>query len=783
MSVTIFKRVNQVNTGFYRDIHYVLDRIKNGNSKSYIDLIRNCTNKDDRDALKFKYLPAICFSGTFRSKHDASIINHSGFICLDFDHFEDETTLKEWRTKLESDQYTYALFLSPSGNGLKTIVKVPPEIKYHRDYFRALQKRYECTHFDEGCINESRSAYESYDPDLFINEKSLVFVTREEVNEIKNFGTDKPIIQLKTESEIVKRLLVWFNKNYNLEKGERNNNLFIFASALNDFGVPMPSAESVLTQYKTEDFNQREIENIIKSAYLNKQNFATKFFEDDNLRFKIEKQIRSGSSEKKIKEFISDYGIDNVNEVIESVKGSLTISEFWYYDENGGVKLIPHKYKQFLEQSGFYKYYPVGNENFIFVKIEENLVSDTNPSRIKDFVLEYLYSGDFGIMPYDYMVSSTKFFKEDYLSFLDTANIEFKEDTQDKCFLYYRNCAIEVTQKGIKEIDYLELTGFVWRKHIIDREYKHVNIDIVDNCEFKRFLGYVSDNSTDNFNSIISVIGYILHSYKSSSNNKAIIFNDEVISEIPNGGSGKGIICNAISKIKRSAFIDGKQFDFDKSFPYQTVSTDTQVLVFDDVKKNFNFENLFSLVTEGITLEKKNKDAIKLPVSNSPKIIITTNYTVKGLGGSFERRKFEVELSSYFGVEKTPFDVFGHMLFDDWNNEEWLRFDNFMILCVQYYLSAGLVMHEYKNLETRKFINQTCFEFYEWSEDNENLTFNARVTRSELLEKYLEEFPDQKKFVTHKRFANWLNYYCIHKGYTLTKTKNAGIRYISIDTL
>jgi hypothetical protein len=56
-------------------------------------------------------------------------------------------------------------------------------------------------------------------------------------------------------------------------------------------------------------------------------------------------------------------------------------------------------------------------------------------------------------------------------------------------------------------------------------------------------------------------------------------------------------------------------------FPYQTVSSDCQVLAFDDVRKNFNFESLFSIITEGLTIEYKGRDAIKLPVKDSPKVL------------------------------------------------------------------------------------------------------------------------------------------------------------------
>ena len=51
--------------------------------------------------------------------------------------------------------------------------------------------------------------------------------------------------------------------------------------------------------------------------------------------------------------------------------------------------------------------------------------------------------------------------------------------------------------------------------------------------------------------------------------------------------------------------IDGKAFDPNKSdFVYQRVDLDTQILAFDDVKKNFDLEVKFSLVTEGITIDQ-----------------------------------------------------------------------------------------------------------------------------------------------------------------------------------
>ena len=101
--------------------------------------------------------------------------------------------------------------------------------------------------------------------------------------------------------------------------------------------------------------------------------------------------------------------------------------------------------------------------------------------------------------------------------------------------------------------------------------------------------------------------------YKNLAYCPATILNDEVISDNPEGGTGKGLFMSGISKMKKVVVIDGKSFNFERSFAYQLVSADTQILCFDDVSKHFNFERLFSVVTEGLTLEKKNKDAIKIP--------------------------------------------------------------------------------------------------------------------------------------------------------------------------
>ena len=162
-----------------------MNRIKDGKSKDIILKVRDEKDKEKRNFIK-QSLPAICFSGEFSNRNDKSILKHSGLICLDFDGFKTNKDLESARTKLTKDKYSYAVFTSPSGNGLKVLVKIPKDIVNHTQYFLSLQDYYKMEEFDSTCKNISRVCYESYDSKLYINKDS-------EVYESLNVETPEPL--------------------------------------------------------------------------------------------------------------------------------------------------------------------------------------------------------------------------------------------------------------------------------------------------------------------------------------------------------------------------------------------------------------------------------------------------------------------------------------------------------------------------------------------------------------------------------------------------------------
>jgi len=775
MQVTLFPSFGETTAAYHKDVINALDRIKKGKSKDLVEKIRAETDPDAIKALKLG-LPCVLFSGTFSKRNIMGLVQHSGLICLDLDKFPDQKTLQTWLDTVISLEFCFAAWVSPSGKGVKFLFKIPAEPTNHKGYFYAIKDFLKCPYFDTGANDVSRICFESYDPNIYINQEATVWTEKIEENR-KQIESNQPyvaIFPLRDENKTVNIILAWWTNKFGLPQGKKNDHFFILAAAFNDYGVD--ENEALANCVSLGDFGkQDEITRVVKSAYKAVDKFGLKQFEDRASKSRISRMVQSGKPKDEILPEFPLHTAGEIEAAIAEMEKMASITEFWKYNKQRKIILINHRFKQFLEQNNFFKLYPEGSKNFVFVKVVDNFIEDTTTDLIKDFVLGYLYTGEFGLDPYDYMTSKTSIFKEDFLSLINTTTVSFKEDTAETAYLYYQNHAICVTDGEIEIIPYSTLGGYVWRKHIIARDY--LKIDSTD-CMFERFMRKIAGGEDGSYDSLRSVLGYLLHSYKNGKNNKAIILNDEVISDNPNGGSGKGIFCNAIGQMKRVATIDGKSFDHTKNFAYQTVQASTQVLVFDDVKRNFNFESLFSLVTEGITLEKKNKDAVKLPVNKSPKVVITTNYTIGGVGGSHERRKFEAELSSYFGSHHTPFDEFGQMLFDDWDIEEWSRFDNYMIECLQLFLEKGLISCAFKSLEVKKFQKETSIDFHEWVFDA-GLPENTRFNPTPFYDQFVTEYPDERKF-SQKRFSQWLDAYAKFKGGTTLRGSSNGSRWTEI---
>lgn len=448
--------------------------------------------------------------------------------------------------------------------------------------------------------------------------------------------------------------------------------------------------------------------------------------------------------------------------------------EFWSVSQDNKMYLNNYKFKQFLEANDYFKARPNNASSFDFIRKDGIFLEIVYETQIKDFILTWILQNKVSEAVFNLMSGNLKYFKRDFLSLLQTKDVKVMRDTYDTGYLFYRNCIVKVSDEKIETLAYEDAQLSIWRGQVIDRDYIECDHH---KSEYRTFIWNISGQNPQKYKAFQTVIGYLLHSFKTNANNKAIIFNDEIVSDNPNGRSGKGLFWNALKQMKKVQSLDGKTFDFKKSFPYQSVSTDCQILVFDDVKKNFDFESLFSVITEGITIEYKGKDSIKLDVTESPKIIITTNYTIKGDSASFNARKYEVEMSSHYSDKFTPIDDFGHQLFNDWDETEWARFDRYMIECYRIYLKMGLIEMPTVNLKYRKLLDEVSIELFTFFDGVEVGEFHLT---KDLYDRFLDAYPEKRKFMTQNKVTGSFKKYGEFKGYEIKSAKSGSVTKIGM---
>jgi len=132
----------------------------------------------ENDARKYKSMrfDYVTFSGTFAQRGIEGLKEHTGLICLDFDHLGSD--INEIKTRLINDSQLppALLFVSPRGNGLKLILPIDLEEATHNVWFNALSNYYKANHqleTDKSGSDVSRACFLAWDPDAYINPKYL----------------------------------------------------------------------------------------------------------------------------------------------------------------------------------------------------------------------------------------------------------------------------------------------------------------------------------------------------------------------------------------------------------------------------------------------------------------------------------------------------------------------------------------------------------------------------------------------------------------------------------
>jgi hypothetical protein len=383
---------------------------------------------------------------------------------------------------------------------------------------------------------------------------------------------------------------------------------------------------------------------------------------------------------------------------------------FYTIDDADNVETSPKMYADFFDQENFIRVSQYKNDTITIFKDSNNVIK---PFNHRTDIVPFLKENINEIFPdaVENKIAHDCYndIQKSYL-LLNPVPLVYHRDTRKTFGIPFKNDFFEFTQgeENLKIMQYKDVNGFFAPHPTQEREFTFQKVPEVS--VFERFLKFVSvgkendltENETEVFLAFCSMFGYLIHQYKDESNSPSIILSDANANDkTRNGGRGKTIFTKAVSQVRKSMLKGGAEFEPSYLFNYSDLTVDCNVFIIDDVPAGFNYNALYTQISGGINCQRKGKPAEEIPFKESPKFVITTNwsYRVEDNSTSTQRRFIEYQFTDFFNLTNTPVKVFNQILFEDWDESEWNRFYNFAFFCVGYYLEFGLNRIAYNKTE------------------------------------------------------------------------------------
>ena len=166
-------------------IDELVKRIRNGTNglvqkTAEVRQLHASGDVEGKREFKLNHLPAVVPAGVFEKRNTKGLTEHSGLVCLDFDH---TACAAELFAKSTHMQTTVLAFISPSGDGVKVFVRVTPKptnAEEHTIAYETVVDAY--SHLgdvdaDKQCKNLDRLCYLAHDPYVFCDAEREEAVT------------------------------------------------------------------------------------------------------------------------------------------------------------------------------------------------------------------------------------------------------------------------------------------------------------------------------------------------------------------------------------------------------------------------------------------------------------------------------------------------------------------------------------------------------------------------------------------------------------------------------
>lgn len=441
---------------------------------------------------------------------------------------------------------------------------------------------------------------------------------------------------------------------------------------------------------------------------------------------------------------------------------------FWTNEDERTVKINQSKLISSLNNLG-YANLKINPTNYMLIKCNDNKISKTSEQEIIYELNQVLKENAPEVVQEVFIRGVGNYISTKKLNFLNTLDFYKEKDKKDSSYFFFKNQYCFVDKKEISAFKYDNLTFKIWDDKILNKDFNFPEDNKIG--DFEMFCKNITSNDINRFLAFKTMIGYLLHRNKEIGEPKAVILYDADmgINNQAHGGTGKTIIIKALELMRELVYVSGKDMKTSSFFKNQRINVTTEIIAYDDLKENINFEEFYTLITSGIEVEQKGKQSFFIPFEDSPKLILSSNYIIKGDGGNSDlRRRYEFEIANFYSKDSTPEMEFGKRFFsNDWNKMEWNKFYFFMMDCVREYLKNGLLEVNSINLEQNKIFSKTSKEFIEFADNN--FVTNKWINKRELEKLFRQNYINYSNLSPH-RFSKWIDDYSISKNLEYTKS-------------
>jgi len=389
---------------------------------------------------------------------------------------------------------------------------------------------------------------------------------------------------------------------------------------------------------------------------------------------------------------------------------------------------------------GIHYTHKAGMKDMILVKKDGHFIEEVSVNDVFE-ILKAHAEERFGDRNLSLIYENQTLINPTWYKRLPTFHVKKYRDKKDSICLFFNNCVVKIKKNEVKAIRYdrFDFNGYyIWKNDVLEHDIVLDHVEEYINGDWYKFCA----NATgDGIGALMKALGYLSHSYKDPTEGKIIVLAETSLGIEANGGTGKSIIAYvAMEKIRKVSYIGGDTFDPDRDFKFQTVDPFSDIIIIDDVEKRFKYKSLYNVATNVMTIERKHQGAVNLSYTESPKIVVTTNYGILGQGESDKRRRIVVGFENYYSEKFTPMDEFGRRFFEDWNDKDYNQFYSFFIKSCQLYLNEGLENWNSAAVDLKALNAVEGEDFVEWITDNVSLWYGR--SRQKTMDAIVEDIPN-----------------------------------------